>query len=96
MLFGKLLPREGNFFEMFNQHGDLIVRRRALVHGSWSRNYDDATLREKYAAEVDNAERAADKVTAEVNRAAAQDLHHADRPRADPRPDQRAWTTCST
>ena len=25
MLFGKLLPREGNFFEMFNQHADKIV-----------------------------------------------------------------------
>ena len=25
MLFGKLLPREGNFFELFNQHGDRIV-----------------------------------------------------------------------
>ena len=25
MLFGKLLPREGNFFEMFNQHADCIV-----------------------------------------------------------------------
>ena len=25
MLFGKLLPREGNFFEMFNQHAERIV-----------------------------------------------------------------------
>ena len=25
MFFGKLLPREGNFFEMFNQHADRIV-----------------------------------------------------------------------
>ena len=25
MLFGKLLPREGNFFELFNQHGSYIV-----------------------------------------------------------------------
>ena len=24
MLFGKLLPREGNFFELFNQHGEHI------------------------------------------------------------------------
>ena len=24
-MFGKLLPREGNFFEMFNQHADKIV-----------------------------------------------------------------------
>ncbi|HET7525067.1 MAG TPA: DUF47 family protein, partial [Burkholderiaceae bacterium] len=33
------------------------------------RNYGDATLREKYAADVDAAERAADTITAEVNRA---------------------------
>ena len=25
MVFGKLLPREGNFFEMFNQHAERIV-----------------------------------------------------------------------
>jgi predicted phosphate transport protein (TIGR00153 family) len=31
-------------------------------------NYSDRTLREKYAAEVDAAERAADKITAEVSR----------------------------
>ena len=68
MLFGKLLPREGNFFEMFNEHGTLIASGARsfmeLIH-----NYADPTLREKYAAEVDAAERAADKITAEVNRA---------------------------
>ena len=32
MLFGKLLPREGNFFELFNQHGELHRRRRARLH----------------------------------------------------------------
>ena len=32
MLFGKLLPREGNFFELFNQHGDHIVEgARAFI-----------------------------------------------------------------
>ena len=29
MLFGKLLPREGNFFELFNEHGTHIARARA-------------------------------------------------------------------
>jgi predicted phosphate transport protein (TIGR00153 family) len=68
MLFGKLLPREGNFFEMFNEHGTLIASG-ARSFMELIRNYADATLREKYAAEVDSAERAADKITAEVNRA---------------------------
>ena len=31
MLFAKLLPREGNFFEMFNQHADKIVEL-SLIH----------------------------------------------------------------
>ncbi len=67
MLFGKLLPREGNFFELFNQHAAHIA------DGSRSftlliRNYADLQLRTKYADEVDNAERQADRITAEVNR----------------------------
>lgn len=67
MLFGKLLPREGNFFELFNQHGDYIVTgARAFI--ALIQNYADLDLREKYAAEVDYAERQADRVTAEVNR----------------------------
>ena len=67
MLFGKLLPREGNFFELFNDHGNHIAEgARAFM--SMVQNYGDLTLREKYAAEVDGAERAADKITAEVHR----------------------------
>ena len=67
MLFGKLLPREGNFFEMFNQHADRIVEAaRAFSH--LVANYNDPHLRDKYNQDVDNAERAADRVTHEVNR----------------------------
>lgn len=67
MLFGKLLPREGNFFELFDQHGGHIVEgARAFI--LLIQNYADPDLREKYANEVGNAERSADRVTAEVNR----------------------------
>jgi hypothetical protein len=67
MLFGKLLPKDGNFFELFNQHGKYIVEgARAFV--SMIEYYSTSDLREKYADEVDAAERGADKVTAEVNR----------------------------
>jgi len=67
MFFGKFLPREGNFFELFNEHGSKIVEgSRAFM--LMVQNYSDLTLREKYAAEVDAAERHADRVTAEVNR----------------------------
>jgi len=67
MLFGKLLPREGNFFELFDQHGDYIVEgARAFI--AMIENYADPELREKHASEVGNAERQADRITAEVNR----------------------------
>ena len=57
MLFGKLMPREGNFFEMFNQHADRIVEAaRAFSH--LVANYSDVHLREQYNRDVDNAERA--------------------------------------
>jgi len=67
MLFGKLLPREGNFFELFDQHGACIAQA-ARAFMELIRNYDDAALRDKHAAEVDNAEHTADRITAEVNR----------------------------
>ena len=67
MFFGKLLPREGNFFALFDQHAAFITQAaRAFL--LLLKHYDDAALRERYAAEVDSAEHAADRVTAEVNR----------------------------
>jgi predicted phosphate transport protein (TIGR00153 family) len=67
MFFGKLLPREGNFFDLFNQHGGHIVEgARAFI--LLIQNYADPTLRERYASEVDRAEKQADRITAEVNR----------------------------
>ena len=55
MLFGKLLPREGNFFELFDQHGAFIVEgARAFI--LLIQNYADPSLREKYANEVGTIE----------------------------------------
>ena len=54
MLFGKLLPREGNFFEMFNQHADRIVEA-AHAFSKLVANYSDLDLRAKYNQEVDDA-----------------------------------------
>jgi predicted phosphate transport protein (TIGR00153 family) len=66
-MFGKLLPREGNFFEMFNEHGTKIVEgARAFM--LMVQHYNDPELRENYARQVGDAERQADRVTAEVNR----------------------------
>jgi hypothetical protein len=67
MVFGKLLPRDGNFFELFNQHGQHIAEgARAFL--AMVREYANPQQRERYAAEVGAAERAADKITAEVHR----------------------------
>jgi uncharacterized protein len=67
MVFGRLLPKEGNFFELFNEHGKRISEgAKAFV--SMIQNYNDLALREQHAAQVDAAERQADKITAEVNR----------------------------
>jgi hypothetical protein len=68
MIFGKLLPRESNFFEMFNQHADRIVEA-AHAFSHLVTNYSDVGLREKYTQDVDDAEHAADRVTHEVNKA---------------------------
>jgi hypothetical protein len=67
MLFGKLLPRESNFFEMFNAHGEHIVAgARAFL--MMVQHYSDETARGRHMAEVLSAEKAADRITAEVNR----------------------------
>jgi uncharacterized protein len=67
MVFGKLLPKEGNFFGLFNEHGQRIVEGARAFH-AMVENYNDTTLREQHAAHVDSAERQADRITAEVNR----------------------------
>jgi predicted phosphate transport protein (TIGR00153 family) len=67
MFFGKLLPQEGNFFELFNQHGGHIVAgARSFI--LLIQNYADTELRERYGSEVGHYERLADRVTADVNR----------------------------
>lgn len=68
MFFGKLLPHEGNFFEMFNQHADRIVEA-ARAFSNLVANYSDPHLRQKYNQDVDLAEQAADRVTRDVNKA---------------------------
>ncbi|RMX03564.1 DUF47 domain-containing protein [Corticibacter populi] len=67
MLFGKLLPREGNFFVLFNQHADRIVEAAEALN-QLIKHYADPLLREKYTLAVDEAESAADTITVLVNK----------------------------
>ena len=68
MFFGKLLPRDTNFFVLFDQHADHIVAA-AHAFSKLVENYNDLELREKYHRQVNDAEGAADRVTHEVNKA---------------------------
>ena len=68
MLFAKLMPRDGNFFEMFNQHADRIVEA-ARAFSQLVAHYGDLNLRDQYNRDVDAAEQAADRITHDVNKA---------------------------
>src|SRR5258706_3459680 len=63
-MFGRLLPKEGRFFDLFNAHADQIVRAahelKALMQ-----DYEE---RERHARIIDEAEHAADRITAETVR----------------------------
>src|SRR5678810_852521 len=61
-MLGRLMPREGNFFELFNAHAERIVegsRELALMITTF-------TEVEKHAQYIDASEHAADKITHET------------------------------
>ncbi|MGQ0654398.1 MAG: DUF47 domain-containing protein [Betaproteobacteria bacterium] len=61
-MFGRLMPREGNFFELFNAHAERIVEgSRELA--AMITTFSDL---ETHAQHIDGAERAADKITHEA------------------------------
>src|SRR3982751_3066673 len=63
-MFGRLLPKEGRFFDLFNAHAAQVVRAahelRLLME-----HYEE---REEHARLIDDAEHAADRITAETIR----------------------------
>jgi predicted phosphate transport protein (TIGR00153 family) len=63
-MFGRLLPQEGRFFELFNAHADQCVR---AAHEMAALMKDFAN-RDKYAQAIDEAEHAADRITADTIR----------------------------
>jgi len=61
-MLGRLMPREGKFFDLFNAHADRILegsRELAAMMGTF-------TDLEAHAQRIDAAERAADKITHEA------------------------------
>src|ERR1700754_3735909 len=63
-MFGRLLPKEGRFFDLFNAHSDQVVRAGRAMHALMN----DFENRERHAREIDEAEHAADRITAEAIR----------------------------
>ncbi|MCC6212347.1 MAG: DUF47 domain-containing protein [Burkholderiales bacterium] len=61
-MLSRLMPREGNFFELFNGHAELIVEGSRELLAMISAFQDV----EAHAQRIDNAERAADKITHEA------------------------------
>lgn len=59
------MPREGRFFDLFNQHADRIVEgAQHLVN--LMEHYDDPALREQELKSIDEIETAADRITHET------------------------------
>jgi predicted phosphate transport protein (TIGR00153 family) len=61
-MLGRLMPREGKFFDLFNAHAERIVEGARELAAMMSR-FDEL---ESHAQRIDGAERAADKITHET------------------------------
>ena len=91
-MFGRLMPRQGKFFDLFNEHAEQIVLGSRELAALMA-NLDDL---ERRTYNIESIEKRADKITRTHDRTAAQDLHHAARPRRHPPADHARWTTSST
>ena len=63
-MFGRLLPKEGRFFDLFNAHGEQVVRAGRALKAMMS----DFDNRDTHARMIDDAEHAADRITADAIR----------------------------
>jgi hypothetical protein len=61
----KLAPREGRFFEFFNQHASLIAEASGVLAGLL-RDYDDAGSRAARIERINDLEHNADRITHET------------------------------
>ncbi|HET7365673.1 MAG TPA: DUF47 domain-containing protein [Burkholderiales bacterium] len=61
-MLGRLMPREGRFFDLFNAHAERIVEGARELAAMMAR-FDELEI---HAQRIDGAERAADKITHET------------------------------
>jgi len=62
-MFGRLMPKEGKYFDLFNAHAELIVQGGKALSGLISALVDDPDQAVKHADAIDDLERQADKIT---------------------------------
>lgn len=62
-MFGRLMPREGKYFDLFNAHAELIVQGGKALSGLIEALVDAPEHAEKHAEDIDVIERKADEIT---------------------------------
>jgi len=63
-MFGRLLPKEGRFYDLFNAHAEQVVHAGRELAALMK----DFPNRDSYARRIDEAEHSADRITAEAMR----------------------------
>lgn len=64
-MLGRLMPREGRFFELFNQHADTIVEVAAQLV-ELMEQYDNREARQRATEAIDEIEKAGDRINHEA------------------------------
>jgi hypothetical protein len=64
-LLSRLMPRERQFFELFNQHAD-YMSRGSVALANLLQTYDDQANRGRQISQIEELEHAADRVTRET------------------------------
>ena len=62
-MFGRLMPREGKYFDLFNAHAELIVRGGKELSGLITALVENPEQATSHADAIDEIERQADKIT---------------------------------
>jgi predicted phosphate transport protein (TIGR00153 family) len=62
-MFGRLMPKEGKYFDLFNTHAELIAQGGKALTNLIAALVDQPEQAERYAEEIDNLERKADAIT---------------------------------
>lgn len=62
-MFGRLMPKEGKYFDLFNNHGELITQGGKALSNLVSALIEGSQQAQVFADEIDVIERKADKIT---------------------------------